>query len=222
MSRALRSLIVLLPGLIAGPVATLALDPEHLRARLWSEPDAAARLERGEVVAVDETGDDGSGAVYAAVHISAPVEQVWAVIGDCEAVFRYVRGMEACELLEHSDRRAVVRQRVDKGWAAPQLDYTVEFLRSPPLRIDFRQLEGDLEIMQGSWRFEPLADGAAVRVTHDVQVKPKMPAPAWLTRRSLRKDVPDMLACVRYLAGGSGGDAQAAADQEACARKRRR
>jgi hypothetical protein len=53
-------------------------------------------------------------------------------------------------------------------------------------------------------------------VTLDMQVQSRFPVPRWLVQRSLSRDLPDMLQCLRALSGASGSDAQASRDREAC------
>ena len=63
---------------------------------------------------------------------------------------------------------------------------------------------GDLKSMEGGWRFQGGENEDGIVVTHEIRVRPKLPVPRWLLRRSMRKDVPDMLACLRGLTNGSG------------------
>jgi hypothetical protein len=76
--------------------------------------------------------------------------------------------------------------------------------REPYTRVDFRLLEGNLKAIQGEWRFTELEEGAGLLVTHAIQVQPSFPVPRWMIRRNMRRDLPDMLACLRGLTGGSG------------------
>ena len=59
--------------------------------------------------------------------------------------------------------------------------------------------------MEGGWRFEQLPGSDGLVVTHQIRVRPSFPVPRWLLRKSMRSDVPDMLACLRGLTDGSGG-----------------
>jgi hypothetical protein len=59
-------------------------------------------------------------------------------------------------------------------------------------------------------------EGRATIVIHEITVQPNFPAPRWLIQRSLNKDLPDMLACIRGLANASGTQAAEAADLQGC------
>ena len=69
--------------------------------------------------------------------------------------------------------------------------------------------------MEGQWVFEP-APGGGLVVSHDIRIRSKFPAPRWLVRRVLKNDLPDMLACVRGLARGSGNEQLLAHDLARC------
>lgn len=183
-------------------------------------PDAAAwqRLRQGEVLveSINTTGSGGSVRVSALMYVD--VQTLWTYIASCTAVFEYVDGMRECELLEVRTEPgadvSTVRQVVDKGWLVPRLEFTMEVRREPWVSVEFHLLEGDLEAMQGWWRFEPQPEGALL-VTHQILLQPRLPAPRWLIRRTMHNDLPDMLACLRGLTGGSA-ELQQEADLARC------
>lgn len=176
------------------------------------------RLRGAEVLLANIRTDESGGAAMSRALFHAPVENIWAQLMSCEEAFKYVDGLQDCEEIEQGPERARLKQSVKKSWVVPRMDFTVEFLRQPYSRIDFRKIEGDLELLEGSWLFNVMPGSDEVLVTHEIRVKPKIPVPRWLVRRSIRKDIPDMLACLRFLAGGSGGDEQRAADRDRCPR----
>lgn len=53
-------------------------------------------------------------------------------------------------------------------------------------------------------------------VIHEVRIQPGFLAPRWLIRRSLRKDLPNMLACIRGLAKASADQQSVLADLKQC------
>lgn len=138
------------------------------------------------------------GAVRAQVIVNAPADAVWRVISSCHDAMQYVRGMEACEVLVDEPDRALTHHVVDPGWLVPTMDYQFETRRQPYRRMDFELTDGNLERMDGYWRFLPLETG--VLVEHEVRIRPKSPAPRWLIRRKLKQDLPAMMTCIRGLA----------------------
>ena len=117
------------------------------------------RLERGEIILYETRTDEsgGAGRVQALVH--APAADVWAVIISCEQAFLFVDGLKSCEVLEDSGDRARVHQVVKKHWLLPTQDFVFLSLRKPYREIDFELLEGNLDVLEGSWRFTPLPQG---------------------------------------------------------------
>ena len=134
--------------------------------------------------------------------VRAPVQAVWAVIISCELAFRFVDGLQRCEVLEDSGERALVHQVVDRGWLTPRLDFVFESLREPWDRIGFSLVEGNVRALEGSWRFEETPAGTLV--DYEIRLRPQSPVPGFLVRLNIRRTLPDLLACVRGLAGGSG------------------
>jgi ribosome-associated toxin RatA of RatAB toxin-antitoxin module len=165
-------------------------------------PGLRERLLAGEIVST-ETNRDGAGASgRMQVLVRAPARAVWEVIVSCELAFTFVDGLQTCEVLEDTGGRALVRQVVNQSWLIPTYDYVFESLRRHYDRIDVRLLEGNLKALDGYWIFRETADGTLV--DYQIHIEPSLPAPRFLVRRNINKGMPDMLACIRGLAGGSG------------------
>jgi ribosome-associated toxin RatA of RatAB toxin-antitoxin module len=147
--------------------------------------------------------------------VQAPPRAVWNVIVSCELAFRFVAGLRQCEVRDDTGERALVRQVVDQGWLMPSFDFVFESLRQPWSRIDFRLVEGNLAAMEGSWRFIETPDGTLV--DYEMRLRPQAPVPAFLVRRNISRTMPDLLACVRGLADGSGGEERRRRDLARCA-----
>ncbi len=181
-------------------------------------PDAGEleALQAGEaVVEFTQTAESGGAArVSVLMHTSAAA--LWEVLLSCERSFDYVDGLQACEVLEGGLEHSLVRQSVKKHWLLPRLDYVIAFDRVPFTSIEFHKVEGDLKLLEGRWSFREMGPGQGLMVTHEIRVQPSFPVPRWLVRRSIARDVPDMLLCLRALASGSADASQAAADAALC------
>lgn len=173
-----------------------------------------ARLANGEILARDVQGDRGGGAVHMQLLVRAPARAVWDVIVSCDLALHFVDGLERCEVLEDGGSRVLVRQVVSQGWPVPRHDFVFESLRRPYERIDFGLVEGNLKEMSGAWSFTERPDGTLV--DYEARIRPAFPLPAFIVRRALGRGTPDLLACIRFLAAGSGEEAAGAADRARC------
>lgn len=174
--------------------------------------DVDARLQAGEVVALEPwPAPDGQGPARSPggtarmqMLVQAPARSVWAVIVSCEQAYRFLAGLQSCEVLEESSGRALVHQVIDQGWYMPRYDFVFESLREPYERIGVTLVRGNLDRLEGSWRF--METPAGTLVEHQLAINPAGPVPQFLVRRNLTGTMPDMLACVRALAQGSGSE----------------
>ena len=186
------------------------------RAAAGPDPDTVwPRLLAGEVVLLEARDVGRGGAAHARALVRADARAVWRVITSCEDAFVYVDGLQRCEILEDTGRRVTVHQVIDKSWLLPRQDFVFESLREPFREIHVRLLEGNLDALEGHWTFRPVAEGTVV--DYEVRVEPSFPAPDFLVRRNISRDMPDLLACVRALAGGSGDEALTRGDRARCA-----
>ena len=178
-----------------------------------------AALLDGEVVLYEARSDESGGAAHARMLVHAPAEAIWNVILSCESAFIYVKGLEHCEVLEDSGGRGLVRQVVDPSWIVPKMDYVFESLRDPYREIRFQRISGDLDVLEGYWIFTPVPEG--LLVDYEARVKPSIPAPRWLVRYTVKRSMPDLLACIRFLSRGSGSSGQEKSDRERCPKQGR-
>ena len=174
------------------------------------------RLQAGEILAqtIHEEKSGGAARVTALFHAEA--DAIWNVIGYCENEFIYVRGLEVCEVLVPGLQYIKKHHRVNNNWYTPTLDFVFEARRTSPTHGDFNLVEGDLKVMHGQWDFQPLESGNGLLVSHDIRIQSRLPAPRWLVRRVLKNDLPDMLACIRGMAGASGNAELQGMDLDRC------
>ena len=184
------------------------------RADSASDLDKMSRLQSGEILHEYTRMDESGGAIRAEVFIKSGLEDIRTILQGCGKAFVFVDGMEQCEILEHIDDYTLIHQVVDTGLLAPTLSYSYESKNHSPSRTSFNLVEGNLRVLQGGWEFIGVTDG--VHVTYDMRVRPGFPLPRFLVRMSLRRMIPDMLACIRGLLDGSGTAEQIKGDLERC------
>ncbi len=183
-------------------------------ARSDTDADPEQRLAAGGIVLLDADSSEAGGKARVQALFQASAESVWAVITSCELSFVFVNGMKECEVIEERNDRALIHQVVKTSWLVPRQDFVFESLREPYREIRFGLVEGNLRDMQGSWRFTGTPDG--LLVDYSIRVRPALPVPGFLVSWVMRRGMPDLIACIRGLAGGSGSPDGRQADLERC------
>lgn len=156
------------------------------------------RLLAGEVILENSRTDESGGSARVMLLVRSSAERLWNIFMSCDYAFVFVDGLEKCEVLQESAEYVQTRQVVDKGWWVPEMDYIFETRRTPYSHMEFKLLEGNLKTLEGYWDIEPVPEG--VLVTYEIRVRPKMPAPRWLVRRTIKNEMPGLVACIRGLA----------------------
>jgi len=172
------------------------------------------RLRDGEIVLLEADSDQSGGSARVQALVLAPAESVWAVITSCEQSFVFVDGLKSCDVIEDRGDRALVHQIVKKGWLVPGQDFIFESLRKPYGEIHFNLVEGSLKEMEGRWRFEETAQG--LLLDYEIRVRPSLPVPGFIVSWVMRREMPDLIACIRGLAGGSGSQERVGNDLDRC------
>jgi ribosome-associated toxin RatA of RatAB toxin-antitoxin module len=172
------------------------------------------RLGNGEIVLLDARTDEAGGSARVQALVQAPAEAVWDVVVSCAQTFIFVKGLKKCEIIEDEGNRALIHQVVKTSWIVPTQDYVFESLRDPYHEIRFHLVEGNLKAMQGSWQFTQGPDG--LLIDYEIRIRPGVPVPGFIVSYVIRRGMPDLIACIRGLAGGSGSGQQEQADLEHC------
>ncbi len=68
--------------------------------------------------------------------------------------------------------------------------------------------------MHGSWQFSELPQG--LLVDYEIHVRSGLPVPGFIVSYLMRKGMPDLIACIRGLAGGSGSGERGKMDLGRC------
>jgi hypothetical protein len=199
-----------------GPIiySLIAWSMVSIQASELPDSESLSRLIEGEILLQNTRTDEKGGAARVDIVVHAPVETIWGVLISCKNNFIFIDGLQTCEVLEETGLHALTHQVVNKGWPIPTQDFVFETERKPYTHMAFWLKEGNLKAMEGSWEFTPMLEG--VLVTYEIRVVPGTPAPRWMVRRSMQKGMPDMLACIRALAGGSGSEELRIKDMDRC------
>lgn len=139
--------------------------------------------------------------ITAQVEIPRPVEQVWQVITNYEALADFIPNLARSKRLAHPTGgirlEQVGTQRLLRFnfSARVVLDLTEKFLQE----VSFQMVEGDFKAFSGCWRLEPMstANSPTTKLYYSVCVTPKLAMPVALVEQRLRHDLPLNLLAMR-------------------------
>ncbi|MBV9942927.1 MAG: SRPBCC family protein [Solirubrobacterales bacterium] len=100
--------------------------------------------------------------------ISAPLEQVWALVEDVERAPEWQGGLNAMRALERDGQGRAVRCEAQSDAKVRTVKSVVRFTYDGPGRLSWTQETGDLKSLDGSWRLEDLG-GERTRATYSIE-----------------------------------------------------
>lgn len=182
------------------PVATDDIDAE---ASLAAE---AALFQAVEVQTEQVTQRQRQ--ISAKIQIPHPVEQVWQVLTDYEALAEFIPNLAKSRLLEHPTGgirlEQVGTQRLLRFnfSARVVLDLEEKF----PHEINFKMVEGDFKDFSGTWRLEhySLSDQRGTNLCYSVRIWPKLTMPVAIIERRLCSDLRFNLLAIRQRVNEQG------------------
>ena len=100
--------------------------------------------------------------------IDAPIEEVYAVAADVASSPRWQPEIKRAEVLEREGEEQVLVE-TETDAKVRSLKSTLRFSYDPPNGLSWRQEEGDLKSVEGSWSFEEAGEGKT-RATYEMTV----------------------------------------------------
>lgn len=153
--------------------------------------EAERRLSLGQAfieVRPDPAG--ASGLVRAGLDIDAPPARVWSVMLDCQLAPRMVSNLKSCRVLDRDPAgRWDVREEVTRPMLLPAVRLQFRSDYDAPHGYRFHRTGGDLPVLEGEWRLEPLDGGRRTRVLYESRAALPFAAPGPLTRIVLRQEI---------------------------------
>ncbi|AKG22673.1 SRPBCC family protein [Calothrix sp. 336/3] len=147
-------------------------------------------------VEVEKTGDRRR-RITAYIEIPHPLDYVWKVITDYEALAEFIPNLAKSQLLPHPEGgirlEQVGSQRLMKlnFSARVVLDLEENF----PQAINFQMVEGDLKEFYGCWKLEGCLVGT--KLCYSITVHPKLTMPVGMIEKRLAKDLQVNLLAIR-------------------------
>jgi len=161
-------------------------------------PVGAASIEAAPLVDVTSDPNGASGVVHGSVDINAKPAAVWRVLIDCAGAPKLMVNMKSCRVTrQDAAGRWDERETISKGSILPPVRIVLHADYEPDSRVRFHRIDGDIKVLDGEWRLEPLDGGARTRVTYDSRVTAGFGAPGPIVRAVLRRDMPRTLSNLR-------------------------
>lgn len=105
----------------------------------------------------------------ATTEIDAPIEEVFEAAADVEGSPQWQPEIKLARCLEHDADGRQVLVRTETDAKVRRLGSTLRFDYERPTRISWRQEDGDLKSVEGSWELEDLGDGRT-QATYEMTV----------------------------------------------------
>lgn len=165
----------------------------------------STRLATPSIHLSSETGR-GDRRIVAEMKVQAPMDQVWKVLTNYEALPSFVPNLERCERLPSSSPDVILLRQVGCSqsilWRleAEAVLEVVEISKTPCRKeVRFRITEGDFEEFQGKWIVESDVSSPAKMTTflrYEVSIKPKFSLPSQIVSYIVKAGLPSNIRAV--------------------------
>ncbi len=134
--------------------------------------------------------------------IETEPERVWQVLTDYEHMPEFIPHMTTCRVTERQGNTFTVEEVFRHLFVSMELLLSIK--HSPPDRIDFQLVGGNMKVYNGHWVIEPHNPGGTL-LTLEVAVQPGFFAPRAITTWILKKALPEGVLAIREKAARDSG-----------------
>jgi ribosome-associated toxin RatA of RatAB toxin-antitoxin module len=107
----------------------------------------------------------------ASEEIDAPLDEVWAAVADVASAPTWQDGLNAMHVLDTDEQDRPTLVETESDAKVKTVKAKIRFSYDPPTRLSWKQEEGDLKSLDGSWVLEDIGDGRT-RATYAIDSDP--------------------------------------------------
>lgn len=134
---------------------------------------------------------------FSTLEIDATPEQLYDVAADVGSYPEWASGVKEVEVLEVDGEGRVDRARFVLEGFVKEIEYVLKYTHDRPNVLSWVAEENaDLEMLEGSYQFEPSEDGAT-EVVYSLTVEPKFILPGFIKRQAEKQIVTTALRGLR-------------------------
>ena len=105
------------------------------------------------------------------IDIDAPLQRCWAAVAAVESGPEWQDGLESAVVKHRDEHGHATLVETTNDAKVRKVRSIVAFTYDEPQRLTWRQIEGDLKSVEGSWTLEDLGDGRT-RATYNLALDP--------------------------------------------------
>jgi ribosome-associated toxin RatA of RatAB toxin-antitoxin module len=140
---------------------------------------------------------------FSQLEIDATPATLYDVVADIAAYPEWATGVKEAEVLETDGDGRVVRARFVIEGFVKEIEYTLRYTHDRPNSLSWVSEESsDLEMLEGSYAFNPQDDGST-EVVYSLSVVPTFTIPGFLRRQAEKQIVTTALRGLRKRVTGS-------------------
>ena len=162
------------------------------------------RPKEGQMLVEAEAPEVGKWPLH--VRIVLPVEAepatVWKVLTDYQHMAEFVPHMTRCRVIERKTDTLTVEEVFKHLFVSMELLLSVK--ETPPNRIDFRLVGGNMKVYDGHWSIEP-NNPEGTLLSLEVAIQPGFYAPRSIVSWILKKELPEGVLSIREKAVKDSG-----------------
>lgn len=158
----------------------------------------------GQMLVETEAPEVGKWPLHVRIVLPVEVEPeaVWKVLTDYEHMAEFVPHMARCRVMERKEDTITVEEVFKHIFVSMELLLSIK--ESPPNRIDFRLVGGNMRVYDGHWSIEP-HNPVGTLLSLEVAVQPGFRAPRGIVSWILKKELPEGVMAIRKKAVKDSG-----------------
>ena len=130
--------------------------------------------------------------------VTAPLEVIWEVLTDYDAIHGFVASLEHSRVKEQHDGFLLIEQEANGRFFifTRKIYILLEVIEEPPLKIWMKEVsKKDFDLYEASWEIEQADSG--LNVIYSLNSKPSFWVPSFIVKSRMRKNISASLKEIR-------------------------
>ena len=148
-------------------------------------------IEEDNIKIVEVKALDGKEGLIAEMKVKGTINRTWEVMTDYNSLPDFIPDLKISRVMSKRENEIIVYQEGESGFLMFKfrVGVTVKIVEHQHNRVEFTNVDGDFDFLEGEWRVEPLSSNKTL-IVFTVAAKPKLYIPRWVIRYIMKRAIP--------------------------------
>jgi ribosome-associated toxin RatA of RatAB toxin-antitoxin module len=153
--------------------------------------------QESEKPSISDENINGKTFYVSRVVINAKPDIVWQILTDYRHAVQVFPLLKKCEVIENHGSTKIAKHEIAPSGIPDTFEYVLEMHETAPKMVEWHRLSGDFKEVEGSWKLDPIDNGAHTLVTYSSHVTGGFLMPQIIIKHQSHIDMPNTVTALK-------------------------